>query len=216
MIIPDGAQVFTADAKSMHINIDTTIGIHSVREFLDVNKEKLSPDFPSYLFLEVWEAVMQNNIFSFGDIYWLQLTGTVMGTPAACAYATVTYGNNENNLLLPKFQDNLLYYHCYIDDVLGIWLPPTNNAHNTWDDFKSQLNHGGSLKWQIEEPSNKTTFLDLNIAIQNYSITFSTFQKPLNLYLYLPPLSAHPRSCLKGLVQGELNRYWTQNAPSHF
>jgi len=53
MIIPDGAQVFTTDAKSMYTNIDTTIGIHSVREFLDVNKEKLSPDFPSYLFLEV-------------------------------------------------------------------------------------------------------------------------------------------------------------------
>jgi len=162
MLIPDGAQVFTADAKSMYTNIDTTIGIQSVRGFLDTNKEKLSPDFPSYLFLEVLEAVMQNNMFSFGDTFWLQLTGTAMGTPVACAYDTVTYGNYDNNLLLPKFQENLLYYRCYIDNVLGIWLLPPNNAHTAWEDFKVQLNNWGSLEWQIEEPSNKTTFLDLN------------------------------------------------------
>jgi len=216
MVIPENAQVFTAGAKSMYTNIDTTTGIQSIREFLDTNKEIISPDFPSYLFLEVLEAVMQNNIFSFGNTFWLQLTGTAMGTPVACAYATVTYRNYENNLLLPKFQENLLYYCRYIDDVLGIWLPPPNNTHTIWEDFKVQLNNWGLLEWQIEEPSNKTTFLDLNIALQNSSITFSTCQKPLNLYLYLPPLSAHPRSCLKRLIQGELNRYLIQNNPTNF
>jgi len=39
----------------------------------------------------------------------------------------------------------------------------------------------------------------------------STFQKNLNLYLYIPPHSAHPPSCLKGLINDELLRYWTQN-----
>jgi len=154
MVIPDSAQVFTAKAKSMYTNIDTTLGIQSSREFLDTNKEKISPDFPSYLFLEVLKAVMQNNIFSFGNTFWLQLTGMAMGTPVACAYATVTYGNYENNLLLPKFQENLLYYCCYIDDVLIIWLPPPKNTHNIWEDFKAQLNNWGSLEWQIEEPFN--------------------------------------------------------------
>jgi hypothetical protein len=33
----------------------------------------------------------------------------------------------------------------------------------------------------------------------------------MNLYLYIPPLSAHPPSCFKGLITGEVRRYWPQN-----
>ena len=35
----------------------------------------------------------------------------------------------------------------------------------------------------------------------------------MNLYLYIPPSSAHPPSCLKGLIMGEIRRYWLQNSP---
>ena len=38
----------------------------------------------------------------------------------------------------------------------------------------------------------------------------------MNLYLYIPLLSAHPSSCFKGLIFGELRRYWTQNNPIKF
>jgi hypothetical protein len=34
----------------------------------------------------------------------------------------------------------------------------------------------------------------------------------MNLYLYIPPISAHPISCFKGLINGELIRYWYQNS----
>jgi len=100
--------------------------------------------------------------------------------------------------------------------VLGIWIPQEESPGLTWTDFKNRLNNWGVLKWTIEEPSTHTTFLDLNIDINGSSITFSTFQKPLNLYLYLPPLSAHPPGCLKGLIIGELKRYWLQNTTENF
>jgi len=68
----------------------------------------------------------------------------------------------------------------------------------------------------VEEPSTFINFLDLNISLKGSSIYTSTFQKPLNLYLYIPPLSAHPPSCFKGLIYGEMKRYWVQNNPADF
>ena len=94
--------------------------------------------------------------------------------------------------------------------------PPNKNKTTTWNNFKERLNSWGTLRWNIEEPSNYTHFLDLNISKKGSSITTSTFQKPLNLYLYIPPLSAHPPSCFKGLIHGELRRYWAQNNPTDF
>ncbi|MFN9982084.1 MAG: hypothetical protein ACK53Y_19315, partial [bacterium] len=70
MVVPDNTKVFTADAKSMYTNIDTTTGIALEREFLNTNADSIPPDFPSYLFLEILETVMRNNMFSFGDTFW--------------------------------------------------------------------------------------------------------------------------------------------------
>jgi hypothetical protein len=173
-------------------------------------------EFTRELFLRILEIVMNNNVFSFADSYWLQLSGTAMGTPAACSYATLSFGHYENTTLLLAFKDNLLVYRCYIDNVFGIWIPSATDNDKTWSDFKQMLDDWGNLKWSLEEPTRKTNFLDLNIEIKHGSLHFSTFQKPLNLHLYIPPLSAHPQSCLKGLIAGELRRYWIQNSPTDF
>ena len=98
-----------------------------------------------------------------------------MGTPAACSYATISYGHHENSIILPTYGSQLLYYKRYIDDIFGIWIPPERDPIGTWNRFKSDLNNWGALEWLIEEPSHATTFLDLNIKIDNKSITFSTF-----------------------------------------
>ena len=78
-----------------YTNINTDTSIKSIANLLLINEKLLPPNFPSNLFLETLEIVMRNNIFSFTDSYWLQLCGTAMGTPVACAYATITYGHFE-------------------------------------------------------------------------------------------------------------------------
>ena len=35
----------------------------------------------------------------------------------------------------------------------------------------------------------------------------TVFQKSVNMYLYTPPTSEHPRQCCYGLVSGEITRY---------
>jgi hypothetical protein len=96
---------------------------------------------------------MQNNIFTFANSYWLQTTGTAMGTPVACTYATITFGHFENTVLLSTFKWHLLFFKRYIDDIIGIWIPPNDNDPGPWDYFKTKLNEWGNLRWKIEEPS---------------------------------------------------------------
>ena len=78
--------------------------------------------------------------------------------------------------------------------------------------IQKSLNHGG-LEWETSNLSKQLNFIDLTI-IQHPDQSFSTrtYQKVMNLYLYLPKSSAHPPSALKGLVTGNLIRYWEQNS----
>jgi len=200
----------------MYTNINTTTGIQSIKKFIQNNQDVIPEEFPSDLLLQILQIVMENNIFTFGNTTWLQLSGTAMGTPVACAYATRSYGQHENSYILPNFGAQLLYYRRFIDDVFGIWIPPETNPEGKWKEFTEALNNWGGLEWVTEKPTKATVFLDLNIKILQSKIHTSTFQKSLSLYLYIPPKSAHPPSCLKGLISGELRRYWFQNSPEDF
>jgi hypothetical protein len=84
-------------------------GIQSFRDFFASHEERIPENFPVNLFLRILELVMNNTIFSFGSTTWLQLSGAVMGTPAACSYATITYGQYENTRILTEFNAQLLY-----------------------------------------------------------------------------------------------------------
>jgi hypothetical protein len=213
IMLPTGALLFTADATSMYTNITTPIGIQNVKQLMDIH---LPSNYPKELVLNILESIMNNNIFLFGDTFWLQTSGTAMGTPVACSYATISYGNHENTQMLPNFKSNLFYYKRYIDDILGIWLPNDYNE-STWMYFKSMLNSFGSLKWVVSNLSTTVNFLDLSITINSSNkIEISTYQKEMNLHLYIPPSSAHPPSCLKGLITGKLFRYKKQNNKEDF
>jgi hypothetical protein len=86
-----------------------------------------------------------------------------------------------------------------------------------YGNFKSILNSFGSLKWVVSNPNTSVSFLDLNITINsNNNIEISTFQKEMNLHLYIPPSSGHLPSCLKGLITSELFRYKKQNNNENF
>jgi hypothetical protein len=171
--------------------------------FLITNENNLPANFPIQLFLNILETVMRYNIFFFGETYWNQESGTAMGTPAACEYATKMFGHYENTTI-------------FLISLVSGYPPPGDNPSGAWENFKTQLNNWGSLEWKIEDPTEHTTFLDLNINVEKSSLTFSTYQKPLNLYLYLPPLSAHLLNRRKGLIKGEMQRVWQQNSATGF
>jgi hypothetical protein len=145
---------------------------------------------------------MTHNVFKFGDTFWLQLSGTAMGTPPAPAYATLYFAIHE--IYFVQHFPELRYYCRYLDDCLGIWV---GNQDDRWLRFQRELNEYGSLDWTTTPLSDEVTFLDLTIS-QNQDGVIETqmFEKNLNAYLYLPPHSAHAPGVLKGLIIGMLVR----------
>ena len=199
-ILPPNARLFTADAVSMYTNIDTYRALHSIRNFL--RRNPLFRRMPLDAIHDALDLIMNNNVFQFGDCFFRQLTGTAMGTPPACCYATIYYAIKESNLL-ERFSDNLLFYKRYIDDVFGIWVD--NNPSLTFNDFKEALNFH-QLRWEVNDPTTSVIFLDMEISIKENLIITKMYEKKLNLYLYISPHSAHPPGVLSGLVIGNILR----------
>ena len=107
--LPPGAFLWTSDTVSMYTNINTKHAIKIIGEWLD--ELSTHPEFPKDYSLEAvkaaMEIIMQSNHFVFGDLNFLQLLGTAMGTSAACMWATIYYGYHEVKKLLPTFKPQL-------------------------------------------------------------------------------------------------------------
>jgi hypothetical protein len=205
---PSNARLFTADARLMYTNIQTTHALSVIGSFFDepMFSQKFPGVNPSAL-LKGLEIVMNNDsLFKFTGRTFLQLSGCAMGTPPAPPYATLYFYLHERSLI-PAFP-SCTFYTRYIDDVFGIWTP-TNpaTASAEWTSFKSTFDTFGRLRWDFSPPSRSVVFLDLRISISDGGkITTDLFEKNLNLHLYLPPASMHPPGVLKGLVKGALFR----------
>lgn len=154
------------------------------------------------------KLVMCNNVFTFGDLHFLQLVGTAMGTSSACMWATIYFSIHEMNTLIPRYQHCLPTFNRFIDDIFGVW---TGTAAE-FEQFKVDTDDFGILTWDFEEPTTSVNFLDLTITINHRRrITTKTYQKALNLYQYIPPMSAHPPNMIKGIIYSLMRSYYRQN-----
>ena len=203
--------ITTSDAKSMYTNIDPEEGIDTIEKYLNQFGNECKTFIPKELIIDLLRLIMTKNVFQFGNTWWLQLIGTAMGTPCACAYATIFFAYHERTFLQEKYQDNLLLYIRFIDDILIIW-KKSNNEANTFISFKKDLNDRCKLEWKTEDLSKSTNFLDLTITLKNNNFETKTYQKSMNLFLYIPEHSAHPPGLIKSLITGLLETYWRQNS----
>ncbi len=208
--LPPNARLFSVDAVSMYSNIDTAHGLDVIAKWLRLYKADLPTNFPSEMLNASLSLVMSDNIFQFGDTFWRQLRGTAMGTSTAVNYANLYVGLLEVTRLLRKFKEQLLFYRRFIDDGIGVWLC---DDPLVWESFLNCLNTWGSLKWTSDGLTDEIIFMDLRITIDPFTngIVYETYQKDMNLYLYIPPNSAHPQGLIRGLVFGRMRAYWNQN-----
>ena len=153
--------------------------------------------------VEIVRFICNNNFFCYGSQVYKQLDGIAMGFNAAVHCANI-YLDSFDHCFAPKF----LFYGRYIDDIFAIFRGSRAdleliclNMNRFIEGIKLTFNHSVS----------SVDFLDLTIFKFEHKIAFRTFQKPLNIYQYLPPVSCHPPACISGFIKGELVRFVRTN-----
>jgi hypothetical protein len=133
-----------------------------------------------------------------------------MGAPPAPPYATLYFAIHKE-IFLDKFGTDLIFYKRFIDGCIGIWTPladPTADAAR-WQAFQDQMNAIPGLAWEFTLRGPTLDFMDLILSIRADRIYTTVFEKALNLYLYIPPHSAHPPGVLSGLILGMIFRIYS-------
>lgn len=211
--LPPNAVLFTADAVSMYTNIPTNQALNYIGQNLQRYRFGAGLEnhlYPNAAVMDGLRLIMKNNIFTFGDMCFLQKNGTAMGTPPAPPYATLYMAIFER-AFLQKHSDCLLFYKRFIDDVIGIYLPDPDPTveQAKWNQLVQDLNVAPGLEWEFSPKSKQVNFMDLTLSIRNGRIVSTLYEKPLNLHLYIPPISAHPPGLMPGIVFGSLFRIYT-------
>lgn len=147
---------------------------------------------------------MTQNIFKFGDTYWVQKNGTAMGTSCVVNYLFLYIGLLKKRELLEDFELRMPFYAWFIDNRIGVWFTHVPGSARVWSDFLQRINSWAPLRWTNTGHVDSLEFLDLTVSITSTdTLAFCTYQKPMNLNLYLPPTSAHPLIIYKALYSAK-------------
>jgi hypothetical protein len=206
--------LLTADVENLYPSIEITDGLLAIKNFLNTFQNTNSLELNKQdieCILECATFIIQNNYLEFGNSIWKQIKGTAMGTPFAVTYACIYMHEFEQTLFKKMLNsskclyDVPIYYFRYIDDIFGIFQLESSatNFVNEFNNLKENI-----IKLKITSIGNIVEILDLIVSIStNDVITTKLYQKPNNMYLYLPPSSFHQPSVFKSFIQAEIKRY---------
>lgn len=202
--IPPQHVIVVADVRSLYPTIPIDFGIAAVRHELQFQVARGALSYSTAqisLVLELLAFTLNNNYVQYDNQIYHQQNGTAMGTPVAVAYADIVLAHLERHMIITC---KPLFYRRYIDDLLLICHelyqplvePSFNAVHSAIQLDPSSVKHGSC-----------GVHLDVEYKIVNNHIESQLYQKPINKYLYIPPLSNHHPTMIRNLIVNELRRY---------
>jgi hypothetical protein len=154
-------------------------------------------------FIEILKFICNTNFFQYGSNVFKQIDGIAMGFNAAVHCANI-YLDSFDKHFAPRFSS----YHRYIDDVFMVFQGSESDLLEIFTEMNLFI---PGISLNFEKSISEISFLDLTVFKSDGRIAFKTFQKPLNIYQYLPPFSTHPKACLIGFIRGEITRFIRTN-----
>ena len=209
--ISQGAILASLDVVSLYTNIPHREGIASVHK---ATLESESPRVEAATLAELTKIVLKNNILEFAGENFLQIQGTAMGTKLAPAYANVFMGDVERRWQMLAPPGKIVTWYRFIDDIFLIW----DGSENELNQYVADCNTTHeSIKVTCVQSTTEVTFLDVTVfkgpKFHNIGcLDFKTHIKETNSRSYVHASSYHPRGTHKGIIVGEIHRYFRTNS----
>ena len=113
------ARLLICDATSMYKITRSGLALHRIGRF-SLEEKNYMAVLPVFL-MDALRLLMTNNVFRFGDTYWLKKVGTVVGATPVPPWETIFFSIHEE-AVLAQFGDMLQLYCHFINNVLRIWI----------------------------------------------------------------------------------------------
>jgi hypothetical protein len=186
------------DVVSLYTVIPKDYGLMAIEYFLTKYPCLIESRFSKQFIFDALNLVLNNNFFEYSRRFYLQLTGTAMGTPVAPKYASLVMAFLELQIKETcqlyfgyKITASIFHYYWrYLDDILIICDLQENDIMTLIYIF----DHAHpSFKFTTSISSSSCHFLDIFIYTQNFKIYTDIFYKPTDSHQYLHFYSNHPR-----------------------
>ena len=205
MTFPGNHVLLCADVANLYPSIPTLEGIAAVRAVC-IEYDYLLDELDFIIELLTW--VLTNNYCTFNKLIYHQIRGTAMGTPVAVTYANIFLYHLEIPIIRRLQQTQpFLYYRRYIDDI---FCPiPSCLVDEFIKDFHKPY---PTIRLDAITTEQHGVFLDVRFTLSphtenTYSLSHKLYQKPTNVYQYIPTHSTHRPHVFSNLVLQELKRY---------
>ena len=183
--IHPGDIIATVDVTALYTNIPHEDEIRKVKDFLkkhQASKEELT------LVETLLEHILKKNYFEFNNEYYLQISGTAMGTRCAPNYAIIFMAELEEQFLA-RITLKPRIWKRFIDDIFIIW----NHGETALQDLLQQLNtFHPTIKFTEEHSEFGISFLDTFTYINGSKLKTRVYHKPTDNKQYLHYSSCHP------------------------
>lgn len=202
--LADDVILVTFDIASLYTNIPHDGGLEALQFYLQ-DRDDATP--PNHFLVDLAAYVMKKNYFMFNGDFFLQVSGTSMGSICAPNYANLFVGffekhfvmNPDVNVHLPK----LLNWSRFIDDIFCVFQGSINELH----DFFNKLNNfDENLTFTMEFSKEKVHFLDMWVINDNGRLTTTLYRKETDKNTLLLANSFHPTPLKRGLPKSQFYR----------
>ncbi|XP_075697305.1 uncharacterized protein LOC142742645 [Rhinoderma darwinii] len=195
--------LITLDVNSLYTSITHQDGLAATSSLLDTTDMSMNS---KSLCLELLELILNENYFLFGDNFYKQINGTAMGSNMAPPYANAYMAEFESTHIYtnPRFRDNAICWHRYIDDIFCIWKGTEQSAI----DFVQEINTiREGLQFTLNLSSQEISFLDTLVKKNNTGhLVVDLYTKPTDRNGLLHFQSNHPYKTKTSLPKSQYKR----------